>query len=85
MDDFCQCEDWEPCACGNQPPRHCMWCCHDLTDEQLDSFDFKNWEFIPPRPRELPTQISCGTCGMTIDNPTQQDIDHHFRENHGKT
>jgi hypothetical protein len=32
---FCNCSDWEPCACGNQPPYHCMWCCRQLTDEQI--------------------------------------------------
>lgn len=23
------------CGCGNQPPYHCMYCCKDLTDEEL--------------------------------------------------
>jgi len=32
---FCHCEDWEPCGCGNQPPYHCMWCCRDLTQAQI--------------------------------------------------
>ena len=32
---FCKCPDWEACGCGNQPPRHCMWCCLDLTKAQL--------------------------------------------------
>lgn len=33
--EFCSCVDWEPCGCGNQPPYHCMWCCHDLSQEQI--------------------------------------------------
>jgi hypothetical protein len=33
--EFCSCPDWEPCGCGNQPPYHCMWCCHELTEEQV--------------------------------------------------
>lgn len=32
---FCSCSDWEPCGCGNQPPYHCMWCCLNLTAEQI--------------------------------------------------
>lgn len=32
---FCNCLDWEPCGCGNQPPFHCMWCCQKLTAEQV--------------------------------------------------
>ena len=32
---FCDCGDWEPCGCGNQPPYHCMWCCHKLTAAQI--------------------------------------------------
>jgi hypothetical protein len=23
------------CGCGNQPPIHCMWCCEDLTEEEI--------------------------------------------------
>jgi len=23
------------CGCGNQPPIHCMWCCQDLTSEEI--------------------------------------------------
>jgi len=23
------------CGCGNQPPIHCMWCCSDLTSEEI--------------------------------------------------
>lgn len=23
------------CGCGNQPPIHCMWCCADLTPEEI--------------------------------------------------
>jgi hypothetical protein len=23
------------CGCGNQPPIHCMWCCEDLTSEEI--------------------------------------------------
>lgn len=23
------------CGCGNQPPYHCMYCCKDLTNEEL--------------------------------------------------
>jgi hypothetical protein len=33
--EFCDCANWEPCACANQPPYHCMWCCRELTDEQV--------------------------------------------------
>jgi hypothetical protein len=36
-DRFCKCLGWEPCACGNQPPYHCMWCCGDLTPEQVEA------------------------------------------------
>lgn len=32
---FCTCLGWEPCACGNQPPYHCMLCCLELTPEQI--------------------------------------------------
>ena len=32
---FCNCSDWEPCGCGHQPPFHCMWCCRELTGEQI--------------------------------------------------
>ena len=34
-DEFCNCLDWEPCGCGNQPPYHCMWCCRELTERQV--------------------------------------------------
>ena len=34
-DGFCSCSDWEPCGCSHQPPYHCMWCCQDLTIEQI--------------------------------------------------
>lgn len=33
---YCTCDDWEPCGCGNQPPYHCMYCCEELTPEQLE-------------------------------------------------
>lgn len=33
--EFCSCLGWEPCACGNQPPRHCMLCCRELSPEQI--------------------------------------------------
>jgi hypothetical protein len=33
----CRCSDWEPCACAHQPPYHCMWCCRELTADQLAS------------------------------------------------
>lgn len=33
---FCSCADWEPCACANQPPYHCMWCSRELSPEQVD-------------------------------------------------
>lgn len=23
------------CGCGNQPPWHCMYCCEDMTEEEL--------------------------------------------------
>jgi hypothetical protein len=23
------------CGCGHQPPIHCMWCCEDLTREEI--------------------------------------------------
>ena len=32
---FCSCSDWEPRGCGHQPPYHCMWCCRDLSMEQI--------------------------------------------------
>jgi hypothetical protein len=54
MTEFCTCEDWEPCGCGNQPPPHCMYCCLDLTQEQLAAFNFNTDEHIPPRPKSLP-------------------------------
>ena len=25
------------CGCGNQPPIHCMWCCEDLTPEEIEA------------------------------------------------
>ena len=84
-DAYCECPDWTPCGCGNQPPRHCMYCCHDLSPEQLVAFDFENWEYIPPRPKALPVQIFCGKCGMTIDNPTEADLDFHFGAEHNET
>jgi hypothetical protein len=34
-DQFCTCLGWEPCACGNQPPYHCMLCCRELSPEQI--------------------------------------------------
>ncbi len=80
---FCACFDWEPCPCGvaskSEPP-HCMYCCLDLTKDQRKQFDFTTWEHIPPRPKGLPIQISCGACQTTIDNPTQEQIDYHFTE-----
>jgi hypothetical protein len=36
-DRMCQCLGWEPCACGNQPPYHCMWCCRELSAEQIEA------------------------------------------------
>ncbi len=80
--EFCSCPNWEPCGCGNQPPRHCMWCCLDLTPEQLAAFDFETDEHIPPRPKGLPVQISCGACNVTIDNPTEEEVNFHFSEEH---
>src|ERR1041385_4089662 len=32
---ICNCLGWEPCACGNQPPYHCMVCCRELSPEQI--------------------------------------------------
>ena len=32
--EYCTCSDWQECVCGLEPP-HCMWCCKDLTEEQL--------------------------------------------------
>jgi len=32
---YCDCRDWEPCACGQQPPYHCMWCCRELRPAQV--------------------------------------------------
>lgn len=78
---FCTCKDWETCGCGN-PPVHCMWCCLDLTPEQIAQWDFENWDSIPPRPTCLPMQITCGRCGASVDNPTQEEIDFHFSEEH---
>ena len=78
----CTCPDWEPCACGSDSPPHCQWCCLNLTSEQLAAFNFETWEFIPPRPTALPSQISCGACGVTIDNPTEEEINFHFSEEH---
>ena len=40
---FCDCDDWEVCGCGNQPPYHCPWCCHDLSPERLGSWDWEKW------------------------------------------
>jgi hypothetical protein len=77
---FCQCDDWEPCPCGDTGPTHCMYCAQYLSPEQLAAFNFENWEHIPPHPRGLPIQISCGACQTTIDNPTQEQIDYHFTE-----
>ena len=34
---FCDCSDWEPCNCGNQPPHHCMRCCRELTQPQISA------------------------------------------------
>lgn len=79
----CNCEDWSPCPCGNDGPWHCQYCCLDLTPEQLMAFDFKEWEYIPRRPRKLPARIHCGKCELTIDNPTQADLDFHFGDPHG--
>src|SRR5271157_313838 len=79
---FCSCPDWETCGCGNQPPYHCMWCCLDLTPEQLAQWNFETWDYIPPRPKRMPKRISCGFCGVSIDNPTQEQIDEHFNEEH---
>lgn len=33
--EYCSCPDWLTCGCGNQPPHHCMYCCLDLSPEQL--------------------------------------------------
>jgi len=78
---FCTCEDWETCACGD-PEIHCMYCCLPLTKEQIAQWNFEEWDFIPPRPKGLPIQISCGACQITIDNPTQEQVDYHFSEEH---
>lgn len=40
---FCTCSDWEPCACGNQPPYHCMLCCRELTPEQIVAARERGW------------------------------------------
>jgi hypothetical protein len=79
---FCVCNDWEPCPCGTDNPPHCMYCAKSLTQKQLAAFNFEEWEHIPPRPKSLPIRISCGFCGVTIDNPTQEQIDEHFNEEH---
>jgi len=78
----CDCPDWEPCPCGSDSPAHCQWCCLDLTPEQIAAFNFETDEHIPPRPKDLPVQISCGACGITIDNPTEEQINFHFSEGH---
>jgi len=76
---FCTCSDWDPCSCGD-PEIHCMYCCLPLTAEQIAGFNFETWEYIPPRPTALPIQITCGHCGITIDHPTQEQINLHFSE-----
>ncbi len=44
MKQFCKCEDWNPCGCGNQEDgRHCMYCCHYLTQEQLKEAVRRGW------------------------------------------
>jgi len=84
VEGFCSCEDWETCGCGNQPPYHCMYCCKTLTPEQLATWNFETWDHIPPSPRGLPLQITCGQCCITIDNPTQEQVDFHFSEEHNE-
>jgi len=32
---FCTRLAWEPCGCGKQPRYHCMYCCLELTAEQI--------------------------------------------------
>ena len=39
--EYCNCADWEVCGCGNQPPHHCIYCCRDLTPEQMETEEFK--------------------------------------------
>lgn len=83
VEEFCTCPDWEPCGCGNQQDGpHCMYCVQPLSPAQIAAFDFNTDEHIPPRPRGLPIQISCGACQVTIDNPTQEQIDFHFSDEH---
>ncbi len=50
--EYCSCPDWSPCACGNaQVEPHCMYCCKDLTPEQVsqavaDAEKFhKSWRY----------------------------------------
>jgi hypothetical protein len=83
VEEFCTCPDWEPCGCGNQEDGpHCVYCAHPLSPGQLAAFDFDMDEHIPPRPRGLPTQIQCGACETTIDNPTQEQVDFHLSDEH---
>jgi hypothetical protein len=71
----CNCIDWQPCPCGNQGPEwHCMYCCLDLSEDQMRAFDFDQWEHIPYRPKSLPLSIACG-CGLEYTNPTQEEFD----------
>lgn len=83
VEEFCSCPEWEPCGCGNQQDgRHCMYCCKFLTPGQIAAFDFDTDEHIPPRLKGLPIQIHCGACNLTIDNPTEEQVDHHFSAEH---
>jgi hypothetical protein len=47
---FCICIDSDMCGCDNQPPYHCMYCCHDLSPEQLEKWDFEKHEWKGTKP-----------------------------------
>lgn len=40
---FCACLGWEPCACGNQPPYHCVRCRLELSAEQIAAAKRRGW------------------------------------------
>lgn len=40
---FCNCSDWEPCSCENQPPYHCMRCCRELSPERIAAARERGW------------------------------------------
>ena len=82
VQEFCQCPDWEACGCVNQPPYHCMWCCRDLTAEQLAQWDFDNWDYRTPKPKGLPQEIFCGQCQLRIVDPTEEEFNFHFSDEH---